>query len=52
MESTKKELEQFNKAQTHFILTIMAIYKENGSKHQKELMEQLERGLEELKEYV
>ena len=52
MENTKKQLEQFNKAQTSYILTVMSIYKENGNKHQIELIDLLERGLEDLKDYI
>lgn len=52
MENKKKQLEQFNIAQTAYIITVMAAYKEKGNKHQKELVELLERGLEDLKDYI
>lgn len=52
MENKKEQLRKFNYAQTGYILTIISIYKENGSKQQKELIDLLERGLEDLKDYV
>ena len=52
MENKKEQLRQFNYAQTGYILTVMSIYKENGNKHQKELIDLLERGLEDLKDYL
>ena len=52
MEQKKEQLRQFNHAQTGYILTVMSIYKENGNKYQKELIDLLERGLEDLKDYI
>ena len=51
MENKKKPV-QFNYAQTGFILSVMTIMKEQGNKDQIKLIEMLERGLEELKEYM
>lgn len=52
MENTKKQTEQFNHAQTAYIITVMAIYEKKGNKHQKELIELLKRGLEDLRDYI